>query len=78
MTRPACHQQGPCDGHNCYAHIDWWCDHAGAVRVFSAGERPCVDPYCYALPFVVRERFGGDDPRHGLVEFECLRVVMRP
>jgi hypothetical protein len=69
---------GACSGTNCWAHIDWHCEHAGIVRVFAGGDRFNEDPYCYALPFVVRERFGNEDERHGLIEFEGVHDVMRP
>ena len=68
-----------CTGQNCWAHVDWHCEHAGLVRVFD-GEQKYGDPFCYALPFVVRKRFpmpveGG---KLGLIEFVGVMKVMKP
>ena len=41
-------------GEKCRAHLEWHCEHAGIARVF-AEQAEYGDPYCYALPFVVRE-----------------------
>ncbi len=68
-----------CERTNCYAHIEWHCEHAGLARVFGGGQT-FGDPYCYCLPFVVRERF--DDPQldgtNGFVEFIGVIKVMHP
>jgi len=67
-----------CDGVNCWCHLEWHCEHAGLARVFE-GHHNYGDPYCYALPYVVRERF--DEPRDGkkgLVEFIGVNQVMKP
>ena len=60
-----------CQGHNCWCQLEWFCEHAGVARVFTEGAVDHIDPYCYCLPFVVRERFARPDAgeRLGLVEF---------
>jgi hypothetical protein len=60
-----------CDGANCWSQLDWFCEHAGLARVFRGGAVDHVDPYCYALPFVVRERFAATNElgQLGLVEY---------
>lgn len=60
-----------CPGHDCHAELEWFCEHGGLARVFPGGAVDHVDPFCYALPFVVRERFSVPDAdgRLGLVEY---------
>ena len=78
MIRPTCTQNGPCDGHDCWAQLEWFCEHAGLARVLS-GDEQYGDPYCYRLPFVVREVFPTPDSlgRKGLVEYVGVYPVMR-
>ena len=77
-TRPLARQEGQCDGTDCWAHLDWHCEHAGLVRVFGGGDEYRRDPYCYALAFRVVDRFDSDDKRrHGLIEFEGVFVCPR-
>ncbi len=63
-----CHRQLT----GCWAHLDWHCRHAGLLRIF-AGTDTFGDPYCHAIPFVVRRRYwcwwwrGG---KRGLLELE--------
>lgn len=65
-----------CDkGYSCWCHLEWHCEHAGLARVFGGGQQ-YGDPYCYALPFVVREREDGE--RLGLIEFIGVTKVMQP
>ena len=68
-----------CEGQNCWAHLDWHCEHAGLCRVFE-GSNKFGDSYCYALPFVVRERFDKPDEngKIGFIEFVGVQVVMKP
>lgn len=68
-----------CDGVDCWAHLDWHCEHAGLARVFM-GSQKLGDPYCYALPFVVRTKFARPDAagRIGLIEFVGVTTVMKP
>lgn len=84
--RPTCTQTGECDGHDCWAHLEWFCPHAGLARCFS-GEDKLGDPYCYCLPFVVRKRFWfprlrawwtGKPMQRGWVEYVGVHPVMRP
>jgi hypothetical protein len=62
-----------------WAQLDWHCEHAGLTRVFEDGA-VYGDPYVYALPFVVRERF--DEPeesgRLGFVEYVGVIAPMTP
>ena len=62
---------GKCEKTECWAHVDWHCEHAGLVRVFGGEDKFKLDGYCYALPFVVSERFECRDEkgRLGFVEF---------
>lgn len=55
--------------------------------MFDGQAKYYVDPYCYALPFVVRKRFWfprlkawwtGQPRRYGLVEFTLVIKVMTP
>jgi hypothetical protein len=66
-----------CEGQQCWAHIDWFCEHAGLARVFN-GDQDFGDPYCYALAFVVREKFDKPLPngKKGLIEFVGVIKVM--
>ena len=41
-----------CDKTECWAHLDWHCEHAGILRVFAPGKQAWVDEYENALPFV--------------------------
>jgi len=34
----------------CWAHIEYFCEHGGVIRVFETG-KAYGDRYCYALPF---------------------------
>ena len=67
-----------CPGRDCWCQLDWFCIHAGVARVFPGGAVDHIDPYCYVLPFVVRERFSEPDVdgRLGLVEFVGVHPVM--
>ena len=67
-----------CDkgGSGCWCHIDWHCEHAGLVRVFDE-HSTFGQPYCYALPFVVREKFDSGE-RIGMIEFVGVTTVMQP
>lgn len=68
--------KGYADG--CWCHLEWHCEHSGLARVFGGGQE-YGDPYCYALPFVVRERYGSAvNGKTGLIEFEGVTVVMKP
>ena len=62
-----------------WAQIDWHCEHAGITRVFEDGSN-YGDPYVYALPFVVRERF--EEPelsgRLGFVEYVGVILPLTP
>ena len=68
-----------CDQTDCWCHLDWHCEHAGMARMFG-GDREWGEPYCYCLPFVVRERF--DEPemsgKIGLVEFIGILIPPMP
>ncbi len=66
-----------CEGQGCWAHIEWFCDHAGLARVFNSDQK-YGDPYCYALPFVVREKYAAPlaNGKRGLVEFVGVVKVM--
>lgn len=67
-----------CDKTNCWAHLEWHCEHAGLARVFG-GQEEFGDPYCYALPYVVRQRYVDGRPRAlGLIEFIGVTQVMKP
>ena len=57
-------------GERCWCHLEWHCEHAGIARLFSEHSH-YGDKFCYALPFVVRERFSKVDKngRRGLLEF---------
>jgi hypothetical protein len=68
-----------CQRENCYAHLEWHCEHAGLARVFG-GDQSFGDPYCYCLPYVVRERFRHPavDGVLGFVEFIGVLKVMKP
>ena len=48
---------GTCCSRKCWVHIDWHCEHAGLVRVYSEDAK-FGDPYCYAIPF---KRIGYDE-----------------
>ncbi len=67
--------KGLSDG--CWCHLEWHCEHSGLARVFGGGEK-YGDPYCYALPFVVRERFVAEGQGKGLIEFVGVTKVMAP
>ena len=57
-------------GEKCWVHLEWFCEHAGIARAFNESSQ-YGDAYCYALPFVVRERFTEPDKygHQGLIEF---------
>jgi len=57
-------------GERCWCHLEWHCEHAGIARVFSEHSQ-YGSRFCYAIPFVVRERFEHVDERgrRGLIEF---------
>lgn len=67
-----------CNKTNCWCHLEWFCEHAGLARVFG-GDQKFGDSYCYALPFVIREKY--DTPQDGilgLIEFVGVLKVMKP
>lgn len=62
----------------CWCHLEWHCEHSGIARVFGGGQE-YGDVYCYALPFVVRDRYPMPiDEQWGRIEFVGVTVVMRP
>jgi hypothetical protein len=71
-----------CEGKNCWCDLEWFCEHAGLARVFGGGEE-YGDPYCYALPFVVRDKerklieFIGVLKVMQSCQYRCLRKAMR-
>ena len=63
-----------CQGINCWAHIQWFCEHAGVIRVFAERSRYRIDPYCICIPFFVKEKFNKIDKsgKRGYIEFVGL------
>lgn len=66
-------------GTGCWAHLEWFCEHhcGGVARVFG-GSQEYGDDYCYALPFVVRQKFDPLDGfgRLGMLEFVGVTKIM--
>ena len=61
-----------------WAHLDWWCEHAGIARVFDDEKEFEVDAYRYALPFVVRKRYQKPDKDDMIGEVEFMGMVKAP
>lgn len=60
-----------------WAHVRWFCEHAGMVYVFEAGKKYYEDPYCYTITFFVKERYVEPvGKKLGLIEFVGLDKVM--
>ena len=68
-----------CGKSKCHAELEWFCLHAGVVRVFGGGET-YGDPYCFIVPFRVLEQY--EDPlpsgKLGIVELVGLVGKIHP